>query len=135
MREIKFRYWSDADNKMNYMPEFYAPDECFNLNILFKRLYDNETTIKICLMQSTLQKDKNGKEIWEGDILQSHVDIFSEVIWHNEHGGFFGKRIGYFNPETDSLFGKIMGKSARYNTVIGNIWENPELRVIKNESN
>ena len=85
-REIKFRVW-DVGNKemlevqeLNFESTFYGgriairPDQ-------YNDYFDTEDMI---LMQYTGLKDKNGKEIYEGDIIRiknSLIEIEGEVIF------------------------------------------------------
>lgn len=69
------------------------------------------------LMQYTGLKDKNGVEIYEGDIIECDNEKHL-ISWNNEQSGFwpFTTRIG-------NLYERIrLGFE-----VIGNIYENPEL--------
>lgn len=85
-REIKFRVW-DVENKemlevqeLDFEPTFYGgriairPDQ-------YSDYFDTEDMI---LMQYTGLHDKNGKEIYEGDIIRiknSLIEIEGEVIF------------------------------------------------------
>jgi uncharacterized phage protein (TIGR01671 family) len=81
-------------------------------------------------MQYTGLKDKNGKEIYEGDICYVYPDEWEfqlEGCNHNViyfEGGFGLKRDK--NP-----FYPLYKSLADYCNVIGNIYENPELLEVK----
>jgi len=123
-REIKFRLI--FDNKivgyMQYMNQGKKP----NLNWMYSKndidwTYDFDlayTNIK----QFTGLKDKNGKEIYEGDIIDFGGLKPIEIVWRDS--GFKSRLIPYENSEPIRLTkeGMIM-----FGGIIGNIYENPEL--------
>lgn len=76
------------------------------------------------LMQSTGLKDKNGKEIFEGDIL-NYTGKKALVTWHGSYASFIYRFVGESqkrNPEWDPLYLAYMKCE-----IIGNIWEDGEL--------
>lgn len=77
-------------------------------------------TPEAILMQYTGLKDKNGKEIYESDILREKIGgkVFKYAVIWNEECAAFGDDDGqHFNDDID----------AKKVEVIGNIYENPEL--------
>lgn len=118
MRPIKFRFWSK---------EFGKILEVFKLNIemgmVFIRIDADDW--KWChlkdgvLMQFTGLIDKNGKEIYEGDILKHDLWGNCQIIW--EHGMFRGQ-------SKDENYDFTLADYQRdRQRIIGNIYENPEL--------
>ena len=101
-----------------------------------KKFGVNENIEEIELMQSTGLKDKNGKEIFEGDIVKRYRSPFFKAEWEyqietvvkREACLVLGKKFGK-NFATIS-FGLPFTKNDLLE-VIGNIYENPELLEVK----
>ncbi|SNE69131.1 phage protein [Streptococcus pneumoniae] len=78
---------------------------------------------EIDLMQSTGLKDKNGKEVFVGDIIKCTRGCLHEVYIEKEYGGTF---IG--GMPSIYLKGLLSGYAwTEHEEIIGNIYENPEL--------
>ena len=118
----KFRAWFDSemyDKPVIYDGEFY----------LDWRDFENcETYNDAVLMQSTGLFDKNGNEIFEGDIVKykAGCNTFTEEVAYYKNFGGFGVR----DAKTDIIFtfGEVFEDIDIIPLeVIGNIYGNPEL--------
>ena len=123
MREIKFRAWDKERGQMQWgnsnlmmnMGGMLFWNLAYDLDIIGKQ----EQT-EFILMQYTGLKDKNGKEIYEGDIVCKQRD-FPKYIVKWDHAGFEPFSLpGLGGCEWECL-------DDRETEVIGNIYENPEL--------
>lgn len=138
MREIKFRAWEPGtktmwhDNAESRYNEVLKKE--YNQNLMMRldggirtcQWYDNGVTMHdhtaFEVMQYTGLKDRNGKEIYEGDIL-SLLELGVSSKFTSKEAVKFDERFGGFAPFCYPYF---------YNRdwaieVIGNIYENPEL--------
>ena len=82
---------------------------------------------EITLMQSTGLFDKNGKEIFEGDILACKTDdevINLNVFWDEEHALFMFESKKYNEQEP---LAELVENNTYPFEIIGNVYENPEL--------
>ena len=120
-REIKFRVWDGtAMYDATEYPDWTLGDFANAFRMAPEYRPDPE---RYKLMQYTGLKDKNGKEIYEGDIMEiTHPKEGATrgVIEYSDDGG----RFLWFAHE-DSGYG--LTSRDRANEVIGNIYENPEL--------
>jgi uncharacterized phage protein (TIGR01671 family) len=137
-REIKFRFWSGL--KMFYT--FEEVMEClkqqlaFNQSIVGTLVYDHTGEHGASFMQYTDLKDKNGKEIYEGDILHCH-EYDSSDCGHRITQTFKNAVVGfsdgnyYYYPKGNMQQAHQLLMYAYQPEVIGNIYENPELLIKK----
>lgn len=132
MREIKFRAWEPDTKKMV---------EVFGINPMVRKVYlsyqqlfgmpgddlllsyepDDEYSY-VRLMKYTGLKDKNGVEIYVGDICNTHLD--SEFPYIREVVQVEDRPVIEFKPATGSM---LVEGNMKDTEVIGNIYENPEL--------
>ena len=125
----KFRAWSKAEKIMSNVNKL----DFYNgvIDVLSFEAIEIE---KVVLMQSTGLKDKNGKEIFEGDI----VKITRFLGRSDEVGGFYEydkEFIGIVKYLEDGCFGTrflsgitpLMAIGSEFIKILGNIYEHPEL--------
>ena len=120
MREIKFRTWHKEKKIMG---------EVLGIDILHKEIffsnedvdcYEHTDFKDVELMQYTGLKDKNNKEIYEGDIVTLHNSRY-KVIFKTE-----GARFVLRNDEFELEITFINNNNERME-IVGNIYENSEL--------
>jgi len=165
MRQIKFRAWCESNKEM-YYPDGIYEFWIDNNSIGFYPRYDkdelhhfntnpSESEKEILAMQFTGLHDKNGKEIYEGDIVKFHYfymsygenmgaqesehELIGVVEWQNYGYGLSAIKgehwkgyTGYSDGEgsSDFLHLVIMSESSVHEEsfeVIGNIYEHPDL--------
>lgn len=122
----KFRAWHNELGRMMSISDMWFNVDSLGeigLNDAVMNDYITVSPDEIELMQSTELKDKNGKEVFVGDIIKCTRGCPHEVYLEKEYGGTYiggmpaiylkGIREGYAWTEHEEI--------------IGNIYENPEL--------
>ena len=157
MREIKFRIWDErAKQYADTKKCVYIVGVLHNNKIVLG--FDSpkaEYSLGLVLEQFTGLLDKNGKEIYDGDILKVFVNkrvptpenerkcewdtvrlVPSFEEWTVEYCERYSQGNGFYCFGKNRRFNTFMTKSKLYNTkaeIIGNIHDNPEL--LKGDNN
>lgn len=120
MREIKFRAWDDKKKVM--LDSFYMFDDIFTSSgKLWYGIRDNLSS----LIQYTGLKDKNGVEIYEGDICQDKHDNIYLIDFRK--GGFEAVHSPDCRAEAEGeCKWDDLGSIYDELEIIGNIYENKE---------
>lgn len=127
MREIKFRAWHTKENKM-YSPQSFDRNYMVITSLgkilgfippLHAKDWETYSRQGMILMQYTGLKDRNGKEIYEGDLVKDweYIDTY-EVVWNKKSACFELDRITHDNDTEQEL------DNAQFDLeVVGNIYE------------
>lgn len=129
----KFRVWVKIGKRMVFSDDILAIDyenkEIVTQQVYFENGLPDDRDIycydfdEIELMQSTGLRDKNGKEVFIGDIVKCTRGCLHGVYLEKEYGGTF---IG--GMPSIYLKGLLSGYAwTEDEEIIGNIYENPEL--------
>ena len=140
MRDIKFRAWDKTKN------DWFDDDsgDLFieldgNINFGWNGEVMDDYTDRIILMQYTGLKDRNGVEIYEGDILKCTSGIYTnlgatgtgeyeetikQAIWKDDS---WGTRVISSNLTSKGAEKSGLVISAKYAEIIGNMYENKDL--------
>ena len=132
MREIKFRgkdietgewIYGHFFQRLGHYPAIVEPRPRDG-KVMYYEIAVEDNTVG----QFTGLLDKNGKEIYEGDIIGCHNPEIKHLIFYNEKEGRF---MAALNGDTENYFVGVCGlDDRRWNAskeVIGNIHDNPEL--------
>lgn len=128
----RFRAWDKVFKEMVQVNALVLDEQ------VIKVTYKNKNVVKddvkeYVLMQSTGLKDKNGKEIFEGDIITNGQNVMC-MKRHNTLG-FYVEEKGEVEFIADSAvledFEEDAKEIADRLEIIGNIYENPELLEVE----
>ena len=128
MREIKFRAWYNNE-LFNFVELTSYNDGSLGINISTNGFHGLTTAPEETILeQYTGLKDKNGVDIYEGDVTNNGVvEWFDSLTWDSggsEHSGFYLNPIRYDLRDGDLEYHLGFDEDIE---VIGNIHQNPEL--------
>lgn len=118
---LKFRAWDKEFKEMVQVDALLFDEQAI------KATYKNGSVTKedmknYVLMQSTGLKDKQGKEIFEGDVLFGHAgENFWEIVEFDTEEGQWIRRDIWCNSKLG------LSEYNEFMEIVGNIYENPEL--------
>lgn len=118
----RFRAWNGGS-----LCRMYSPEEVMvcdsNIWVFDEDSEGNEWIVNndLSLMQSTGLTDKIGKEIFEGDIIDSTDGFLTGVVEFREDLGMFVSNLVEYNN-----FERLCNVASS-RKIIGNIWEHPDL--------
>lgn len=119
---VNFRAWDGGS-----LSRMYSPEEVMvgngNIWIIDEDSVAGEWLVNndLVLMQSSGMRDKNGKEIFDGDVLGSIDGMLNGVVKYNSKLGMWTNDLLLYNN-----FEKLWS-IADSREIVGNIYENPEL--------
>ena len=129
MSELKFRAWS---NEYDHYCSGLQYDSDFGWEGILESEFEYQTDPEPLVELYTGLKDKNGKEIYEGDIVREVIDTGLEDIdgeyeyivqWNDDFKEFTIQT----TPKNRTSFHDELYQLNMSREVIGNIHENPEL--------
>lgn len=121
MKTTKFRAWH-KEQMWEVAQMAFNPNGASSLTLFSNGDWLTSDSDADCkFMQYTGLSDKNGIEIYEGDILEGS-GVKSEVVYDTDTASFITLTNG--NKARMSVY-----DTAQWVAVIGNIYENPELRI------
>ena len=133
-REIRFRAWDKKEKAMASVENLNFEFNMANLHFSHDYFKDNIDLNEVELMQFTGLQDRSGREIFEGDILQS-IDggVIKEVRFNTFHAMFetvILKSVEEYWIGSVSMLSKYICDNYH---VIGNIYENQRSGATKSQ--
>lgn len=125
----KYRAWDSWRKRMSIVDRIYIDTKGVRLYDDFGEYWRDFSDV--ILMQSTGLKDKNGQEIFEGDILTDEgceLDEFLSYVYV-----IFKDGMWYCMPAKSEGYSGALNEFNEYYSAVGNIYETPELLEANND--
>ncbi|MGM0174111.1 YopX family protein [Enterococcus sp. DIV0800] len=126
--KAKFRSWVENVRHPEFSFMQYEPEFNGEINKIFEKNGEIQHGVKVNYMQSTGLKDKNGVEIFEGDVLlyTSKSINYGDTFWHS-YVQVYRMKSGAYRIKGEHIYDTELMGVRKNLEVVGNIYQSEEL--------